>query len=97
MFGHYYRNRITLPPCPCNLTCRCHIKRKGMSSFDKKVVFGILFFFVLIESCLIYYNHKHPYNGKQYIEVNGQMCEIGYNEDCAAPMSCGHKVAICKK
>ncbi len=98
MFGQMRsRNRITLPPCPCNNTCRCHLPRKGMSSFEKNVIFVLLFLFILIEGSLIYYDHKHPYKGPEYIEVNGQMCEISYHEDCVSPMSCSHKVAICKK
>lgn len=88
------RRNISLPPCPCNNSCRCHLPKKGMSSFEKKVIFGYIFAFILIEVILIYYNYKYPYKGPEHIEVNGKMCEIGYHEDCAATMSCNHKIVL---
>ena len=98
MFGQMRsRNRVILPPCPCGDICRCHQPKKGMTFFEKKVIFGIIFVFILIELILIWYHYKHPYKGPDYIEVNGKMCEIRYHNDCAAPLSCGHKIAICKE
>ena len=91
------RNRVISPPCPCNNTCRCHIKSKRMTSFEKKIIFVPILIFVLLESYAIYYSIKHPRKGPEYIEVNGKMCEIGYHNDCSAPMSCGHKIAVCKE
>lgn len=98
MFGQMpSRNRAMLPPCPCNNTCRCHLPQKGMSSNDKRALIAFIFVFFLFEGILIWYGYKHPHTGPDHIEVNGKMCEIGYHRDCALPLSCGHKIAICKE
>ena|ERR1700748_1202296 len=94
MFGQMHSRRVILPPCPCNNICRCHLPRKGLNPFEKKIIFGVLLVFILIESCLIYHSYKYPYKGPEHIEVNGKMCEIWYHSDCASPMSCGHKVVL---
>ena len=90
------RRRVILPPCPCGGVCRCHTPSPEMTSFEKKVIFGLLSAVFLFLAYAFIHEKLHPYKGPDYIEVNGQMCEIGYKSDCHLPMSCGHKIAICK-
>lgn len=95
------RKRVILPPCPCGYTCRCHFPTKDINK-KNKIILTITFcipvlILISLISFLIYYGETHPYKGPEHIEVNGQMCEIQYHSDCVAPMSCGHKIAICEK
>ena len=95
MFGQMRtRNRVLLPPCPCNNTCVCHLPRQN--KLELRILLGIIIFSVVSGVILIYYAIKNPIKNKEQIEVNGEMCEIQYHRDCYLPLSCGHKVAICK-
>lgn len=94
MFGQMRNRRSGEPvkPCPCNNTCRCHIPTESNLT---GLIFGfvIVIFGAFIAISILFVAGPT----KQYIEVNGVMCEVVFKEtgitSTGAPV--GHNVAFC--
>lgn len=93
MIGWTNRNnkKTNSKPCPCKKLCPCHNPHKEpwwIWLFPPFILLSLIIFILLTT----------PENKTQYIEVNGNMCEIHYKETghTSTGNSLGHNIAICK-
>lgn len=94
MLGQMRRSHRTIvrKSCPCGGMCTCHDTTDvNVGWLVLLVVFPIG---VLLALLLSYHG-----NDTRYIEVNGEMCEIGYKHDWTSSTGAahGHDIAVCKK
>lgn len=89
------RRRSSLPPCPCNNTCRCHRPSDG-KAWKAIVVFIATWVFV-IGIVSLYVHHIEKTHTTRYIEVDGKMCVVKFKETghTVTGSYWGHDIADC--